>query len=213
MANRPSPADYEAWYAAARGAWMGNREAETLIRLGGIRPGDTLLDVGCGSGWFTRRFAAAGCEATGLDSDLAMLDYARTLNGAVQYLQGDMLDLPLPDKSFNIVASVTSLCFVADEHKALSEMVRVARRCVLLGLLHRRSLLYLYKGGRGAYVGAHWHTRAEIRSLLASVRSIRDYQIETLLFWPGKLRMGRLLEQPPLLRRRYGGFMAVRLTL
>ena len=212
MTNRPGPADYEAWYATARGAWMGNREAETLIRLGGIGPGDTLLDVGCGSGWFTRRFAATGCEATGLDSDLAMLDYAQTLNGAVKYLQGDMLDLPLPDKSFNIVASVTSLCFVADEHKALSEMIRVARRCVLLGLLHRRSLLYLYKGGRGAYAWAHWHTRGEIRSLATSM-SIRNYEIETLLFWPGKPRMGLFLEQLRLLRRRYGGFMAVKFTL
>ena len=83
MANHTGPADYETWYATARGAWMGNREAEMLIRLGGIGPGDTLLDVGCGSGWFTHRFAAAGCEATGLDSDLVMLNYAQTLNGAV----------------------------------------------------------------------------------------------------------------------------------
>ena len=52
------------------------------------------------------------------------------------------------------------------------EELRLLRRGVVLGLLHRRSLLYLQKGrggGVGAYRGAHWHTRGEVRELFAGL--------------------------------------------
>ena len=214
-ADRPASdhaADYDAWYATSRGAWLGGREVEALIRLGGIGSGTILLDVGCGSGWFTRRFGATGCAATGLDRDPAMIKYARARGGA-DYMQGDMLALPFPDKSFDVVTAVTALCFVDDEHKALAEMIRVARRRVVLGLLHRRSLLYLRKRGRGAYAGAHWHTRAEVEALLHSFPQLRGHKIETLLFWPGGPVAGRALEKLPWLSRRCGGFMAVGIEL
>ena len=146
-----TPAEYDAWYYTARGAWMGEAEAQALIRLGGLGPGQTLLDVGCGSGWFSRRFAAEGCAVTGLDPDPAMLAYARSQPGAVRYVRGRMEALPFPDRSFDIVSAVTSLCFVTDQCAALREMARVARHAVVLGLLNRHSLLYLLKHDRGAY--------------------------------------------------------------
>ena len=61
-----TPAEYDAWYDSPRGRWIGETEFRLLQRLLALRPGETLLDVGCGSGWFTRRFAAAGdCGVTG----------------------------------------------------------------------------------------------------------------------------------------------------
>lgn len=206
------PDEYDAWYASARGAWMGETEAKLLIRLGEIRPESTLLDAGCGTGWFSRRFAQAGGQVTGLDRDPSMLACARSLGRGVDYLEGDMLALPLPDKSFDIVTTVTSLCFVREEARALSEMIRVARRGVVLGLLHRDSLLYRRKHGRGAYAGARWHTRAEIKRLAAAFPEIRRYRIETTLFWPGEPGLGRMLERMPGLKY-FGGFMAVKLEL
>jgi ubiquinone/menaquinone biosynthesis C-methylase UbiE len=206
------PDEYDAWYATARGTWMGETEAKLLIRLGEIGPGVTLLDAGCGSGWFSRRFAATGASVTGLDRDPAMLAYARRRGPGVAYREGDMLALPLPDKSFDVVTAVTSLCFVRDEGRALAEMLRVAKRQVLLGLLHRHSLLYRRKHGRGAYAGAHWHTRAEVGQLLAPFPMIRNYRIETALFWPGGPGMGRMLERVPGLKY-FGGFMAVKIEL
>jgi ubiquinone/menaquinone biosynthesis C-methylase UbiE len=206
------PDEYDAWYVTARGAWMGETEAKSLIRLGEIGPGSTLLDAGCGTGWFSRRFAQAGGQVTGLDRDPAMLAYARSLGRGVDYLEGDMLALPLPDKSFDVVTAVTSLCFVREEARALAEMLRVAKRQVLLGLLHRHSLLYRRKHGHGAYTGAHWHTRAEIKRLAAAFPEIRRCRIETTLFWPGGPGMGRMLERVPGLKY-FGGFMAVKLEL
>lgn len=208
-----TPADYDAWYASPRGAWIGAREAELLVRLGKIAPGQTLLDAGSGSGWFTRRFAATGCEVSGIDRDPGMIAYAASRGGPARYLVGDMTALPLPDKSFDIVTAVTALRFVRDERAALAEMIRVARWRVVLGLLHRRSLLYLQKRGRGAYASAHWHTRTEVQALLAAFPQIRAYEIETALFWPGGPALGQTLEKLPWLPRCCGGFMAVEILL
>lgn len=208
-----SPHAYDAWYHSARGAWMGEVETEALLRQGSITQRTRVLDVGSGSGWFSRRFSAAGARVVGVDRDHAMLVYARASNAAISWVQADMGCLPFPDKHFDVVSAVTSLCFAVKEDSALREMLRTARHSVVLGLLHRRSLLYARKQGRGAYAGAHWHTRAEVVLLLKDCREIASYTIETRLFWPGGPRLGRWLETVPGLARHFGGFMLVTLHL
>lgn len=206
------PNTYDSWYTTARGQWMGTAEARALIALGALHDGQTLLDAGCGSGWFSRQFAAAGCTVTGLDRDPAMLAYARRHSAQdVKYVGGDLAALPFRDRSLDIVAAVTSLCFVSNQCDALREMARVARHQVLLGLLQRHSLLYWSRRGKGAYAGAHWHTRREILALANCAGFDRaSIRVKPLLFWPGEPACGRLLDAlPPL--RRFGAFLAVRL--
>lgn len=201
---------YNAWYETARGAWIGTTEAHALIELGKVRAGVRLLDVGCGSGWFTRVFARHGYDVVGLDRDLDALSFAQgvTRGGAV-YVGGDAHALPFATRAFDTVSAVTSLCFVRDERRALQEMVRVARRCVLLGLLHRDSLWYRRKHGRGAYAGAHWNDEDDVRDLIArAVPQARTIEFDRRLFWPGGRRIGAHLERYAPLRRR-GGFLAV----
>ena len=66
VAGIGDPAAYEAWYHTARGAWIGNLEFRLLMRL--LRPGPsaTLLDVGSGTGYFSRRFAVSPVPVYGL---------------------------------------------------------------------------------------------------------------------------------------------------
>jgi ubiquinone/menaquinone biosynthesis C-methylase UbiE len=67
-------ADYDAWYRTARGAWIGEFECRLLQRLPQAEPGESLLDVGCGTGYFTRRFAAkSGLHVVGLDPNASWL--------------------------------------------------------------------------------------------------------------------------------------------
>ncbi len=82
------------------------------------RPGISGLDAGCGSGYFTRRFSAAGCAVVGLDVDPTMLDFARARDPHTHYVRGNLLALPFADKSFVVAAAVASLCFVPDETRA-----------------------------------------------------------------------------------------------
>lgn len=191
---------------------MGEAEAAALIRLGGLGAGVSLLDAGCGSGWFTRRFARTGCTVTGVDRDAAMLAYARRRDAAARYVQADMTALPFRVQSFDIATAVTSLCFVRDEERAIAELLRVARRTVLLGLLHRRSPLYLRKRGRRTYAGARWHTRLEVETWLRQLPAVKDFAIETLLVWPFGPGVGRWLEHAPGLKH-FGSFMAVKINL
>lgn len=208
------PKQYEAWYATRRGAWIGEEEYRLVASLLAPRPGETLLDVGCGTGYFTRRFAANAADGNivGADVDLNMLRFADGHSHGIDFVAADARRLPFPDGSFDLVVSITALCFIREEKQALREMLRVARRRVVLGLLNRHSLLYLAKGrrgGRGAYRSAHWHTPAEALRLFDGL-PVRHAGLGTAITIPGGKRWSRRME--PLLRRWLpgcGGFIAV----
>jgi 2-polyprenyl-3-methyl-5-hydroxy-6-metoxy-1,4-benzoquinol methylase len=67
----------EAWYHTRRGQWIGDREFNLLQNLLSPEAGASLLDVGCGAGHFSRRFARVGFSVTGIDPDFAALKFAR----------------------------------------------------------------------------------------------------------------------------------------
>lgn len=193
------PEQYDAWYESPRGAWIGGIEYGLLDALLETRGGETMLDVGCGTGYFTRRFTQGGVVAwaAGADVDFSAVRYAAGRGGAA-YVAADAHRLPFPDRSFDLVVSVTALCFMKDARQALAEMLRVARRRVALGLLNRRSLLWFGKGqhgGRGAYRGAHWHTRSEAQSLFAG-QAVRSAVLRTAVMLPAGGRLARCLERP-----------------
>lgn len=157
------PDEYEAWYHTQKGAWISDRELTLMRQLMMPEQGQTLLDAGAGTGHFTRRFSELGLTVTGLEPDHAMLTYAREHSNGIDWVEGRVERLPFPDGSFDWVTAVTSLCFVATPVPALEEMWRVARRGVLVGLLNRRSLLFLRKAGKGGYAGARWDNLADAR--------------------------------------------------
>jgi SAM-dependent methyltransferase len=203
-----NPREYEAWYDTARGSWIAGHEFDLMMRLMDPPAGATLLDVGCGTGHFSRCFAAS-LRVTGLDPDPAMLDYARGLDGSVSYLLGTGTALPFGDNAYDHVTAVTSLCFIADPERALWEMLRVARHTVLLGLLNRWSLLCRQKHGHGAYRGARWDTAAEVRRWAQSLAPAPRVTMRSAIFLPGGGVLARAVEAalPGVLP--WGGFLAV----
>ena len=192
-----NPADYDAWYATSRGRWIGETEYALAARLLDSRPGASLLDVGCGTGWFSRRAAADGLAVTGLDPNAAWLDYARAHSSrALNWVQGDARALPFADASFDHVLSIAALCFVDDERRAVAEAVRVARRSFAIGWLNWTSLLYMDKGrggGSGAYRGARWHTAREVRALFSGL-PVRKLRLRSGIFLPSATRWARMME-------------------
>lgn len=210
MTEQHDPATYEGWYHTPRGVWIADREFGLMMRLLDPPAGATLLDVGCGTGHFSRRFAA-GLRVTGLDPDQAMLDYARGLGGGVDYLRGTATALPLDDGTYDYVTAVTSLCFVADPERALREMWRVARHTVLLGLLNHRSLLYRQKHDRGDYRGARWDTPAEARRWMLSLEPALRATMRSAVFLPGGGIVARATEAILPGALPWGAFLAVAL--
>jgi len=102
-----------------------------------------VLDVGCGSGHFTRHVARCVPEAevVGLDMDPSRLEFARGQEGAgnVRYERGDVGTLPFEDDAFDLVYTRFVLVHFDDPRQALCEMIRVTRpggRIVAFDMIH-----------------------------------------------------------------------------
>jgi SAM-dependent methyltransferase len=203
------PAAYHAWYETPRGAWIAGRELDLVDDLWCLRPGESVLDVGCGTGYFGSALAARGAAVTGLDPNAEVLAFARRHAPGVAVVGGTAAALPFADGTFDYALAMTSLCFVANPAQALHEMWRVSRRAVMLGLLHRRSLLYLTKSGRGGYRGARWNLLADVMDWTQGLSSPPQVRARWAVYSPGGGRIARLVE--PLISPRLplGAFLAV----
>jgi len=168
---------YEAWYEAGEGRRADALEKALLLKMVQGFPGARdLLEVGCGTGHFTRWFARLGLRAVGLDLSPAMLAEARGRDG-IPLILGDAACLPFADGSFELVALITTLEFLPQPQRALQEAARVARRGVILGVLNRLSLLALRRRLQGlfrktVYSRAHlfhvWELKGLARCALGS---------------------------------------------
>jgi ubiquinone/menaquinone biosynthesis C-methylase UbiE len=112
----------------------------------------SFLDAGCGEGFVARRIIEAVPEValTGCDVSSMALEIAASANPEARFVAGSVVDLPFPDRSFDVVG-----CFEVLEHlpgdlprRALSELARVARRAVVLSVPHE-PLFSLANAARG----------------------------------------------------------------
>jgi SAM-dependent methyltransferase len=179
-------AGYEAWYRT-RGRRADRLEKALLARLLARFPrARSLLEVGSGTGHFARWFSGQGLRVTGLDLSRAMLAEAARLGGP-RCVRGDACALPFPADSFDVVALVTTLEFVAAPGKGLAEALRVARQGAILGVLNPKSCLgrQLQRRGGPVWGAAHLHTPAELVELVhraAAGRQVTAQWWTTL--WP-----------------------------
>lgn len=190
-------AAYDAWYDTPRGRWIGSIEISLLRALVQARTGEAVLDAGCGTGWFTRRFAEYPVCMTGLDISPAALAFARAKSPpAISWTLGDVCAMPFKDQSFDRVISMAALCFVDDERAALSEIIRVTRTRFAIGWLNRSSRLHRWKGHAdvgSAYHGARWHRPNEVRHLMSSL-PVDDLVFRSAVVFPSGCLIARAAE-------------------
>jgi demethylmenaquinone methyltransferase/2-methoxy-6-polyprenyl-1,4-benzoquinol methylase len=108
--------------------WQDEAWRRRAVRIAQPQPTDRVLDVACGTGDLTRAFTKAGVnDIVGLDFTPEMLVIAREKVGGVQFIQGDAMDLPFEDASFDVLSIAFGIRNVADPAKALAEFRRVLR--------------------------------------------------------------------------------------
>lgn len=108
--------------------------ASDLIERAGLQPGETVLDVACGTGivsrYAARRVGHFG-KVTGVDLNSALLEVARKVSAyfepAIEFLEGSAEEIPLPDSQFDVVFCQQALMFFPNREKALRQMHRVLK--------------------------------------------------------------------------------------
>lgn len=87
----------------------------------------SVLELGCGTGYFLAELARSGHSATGIDPSARMLAHARSRADCAQLVQGRAEALPFPDASFDRVIVINALHHFLDPRTAIGEARRVLR--------------------------------------------------------------------------------------
>jgi SAM-dependent methyltransferase len=98
-----------------------------LLVAAEISPGQHVLDVACGPGYFAAAAVERGAIAHGLDFSAEMVGIARSIHPDIVVTEGDAEDLPYPDGTFHAVVSSFGIHHVPRPELALAECKRVLK--------------------------------------------------------------------------------------
>ena len=89
-----------------------------------------MLDLGCGNGRLYQILAKKQALYTGLDQSAELVGLAKAKNPGLEFVVGEMTNLPFPDQSFEVVVAIASFNHIPGQElqlKSLSEMKRVLK--------------------------------------------------------------------------------------
>jgi len=206
---------YDSWYNTPRGAMYDRLEKRAVARyLPDPAVGKRLLDVGCGTGHWSRFFSDRGFEVVGIDISPMMVSVAHSkqIDGA-SFEVADAHAPPFQDGQFDVVVAITTLEFVRDPALVIREMVRCTRRpggVLMVGVLNSLAGINRRRknAGQEPYAAARLFTPRELRALLDSYGRTR---VESAAFVPRQrclLWLAPLWDAPArVLRRPTGAFI------
>jgi ubiquinone/menaquinone biosynthesis C-methylase UbiE len=170
---------YERWQKKPGNQADIRREHQLMTRMLAPLRGESVLDIGCGTGMTMMALLEMGLRVSGIDPSPDMLDIAgRNVGRQAELHRGVAEELPFDDNQFTYSAITNTLEFVEDPLKALEEVFRVTKDRVFIGFLNRHSTLVsgiraqrvfiknLYSDARFFSV---WELKRMIRDLLGDV--------------------------------------------
>ena len=167
--------DYQKWCSDSRNGFAADMQNRMLLDMLAPVRGESIIEIGCGTGSSLRPLLDMGLDVTGLDPSPYMLDIAMThLGHHAELHRGVAEALPFDDNSFNHAYFMTTLEFVDDPAKALSEACRVAKDKLFVGVLNRYAIKGIQRRVQGVftqtiYNRARFFSVWEIRQMLVAI--------------------------------------------
>ncbi|MBW1997701.1 MAG: class I SAM-dependent methyltransferase [Deltaproteobacteria bacterium] len=163
---------YRSWSRSRYGKAIDKMVEDCIYALLDPRPGERLLDIGCGDGNHLLLFSRLGLDISGIDASAYMIDRARERLGRKCTLRiASAEDLPFDDNEFDIAVLINTLEFLDKPIEALMEAGRVARRRVFVGVFNSLSWFAVDKRARGCFS----------RSLFSSVRFYNLWELKSCM--------------------------------
>jgi len=165
---------YDSWYDSARGAMYDRLEKQAIDKLlADIAKQSRLLEVGCGTGHWSRYFSDKGFEVTGIDRSPEMIKIAgqkHIPNSRFEIADGR--NLSFEDESFDVAAAITVLEFATEPERIISEMVRCVKKskgALIIGVLNSLSGYNQKRKNKpgSVYSSAHLFSPQQIQDLLS----------------------------------------------
>ncbi|WP_319580878.1 methyltransferase domain-containing protein [uncultured Methanospirillum sp.] len=174
-----------------------------------IGTGGQLLDIGCGTGLFIRRFLKHGGDVIGIDISSGMIKRATTIFPSVQFLVGNAEYLPFSENSFDSISSLLAFSYLTKPERTLEDCLRILKPggrvavCTLGKNVFTSSLPVMFTIGekmkiRRVGVGKfteHYYTAKEMRELFEAAGftdisiyrcSFAHFTLSDPLFWIAK---------------------------
>jgi len=164
---------------------------ETRLALG-LRSGETVLDLGAGTGVSTQELARSGAYAVGADLSLGMLEAGHVRRPDVPLLASDALALPFADGTFDAVTISLALRNIVDPDAALWEMARVTKpggRLVVCEFSRP-----VWAPFRGVYTGYLMRAIPPVARRVSSNPDAYVYMAESIRAWPDQAALAARIE-------------------
>lgn len=137
-----SSEDYAKRFSGEIGSWFLKIQEEAVLRMLASYPDASILDVGGGHGQLTGPLVQGGYKVSVLGSSESCRNRVQELTDKrlCEYIVGNIIELPYPDKTFDIVISFRLLPHVTKWQKLIMELTRVARKAVIVDYPSKRSI-------------------------------------------------------------------------
>lgn len=201
-----SAEEYDAWYYTEKGKYISGLEKRVLLKMinptfvlplfkgrieEGLLLGISILDIGCGTGYFTEFLGTLCRNVVGIDASVDMIKHAheKHKDSNIKYLVADAENLPFKNGSLDISVSIAAVNFFKNPTKAVSEAVRISRKKIFLGVLNKWSMLSFFKKLKSlfkntSYSDACFYSQRDIVNILCSFMQIKKVYKQHTYFLP-----------------------------
>ncbi len=140
--------------------YLNSFEKDSVFKLLGDLRGKKVLDIGCGTGRIIEELKQRGAEVVGLDVSEKILEIAKKKFCDVEFVLGNVNDLPFEDESFDLVLGLFLIVHLKNLEKPFEEIYRVLRpggRFILSNINQKKAPKLKLKNRDEIVIKSHYH--------------------------------------------------------